>query len=117
MKRAMRLAATIPIPPIVLYEFYHPTFLINKIVIDEIAIPRKLAADRNELAVVLFSGGKMSDTNEYAIGSMAELMAPWRNLKQAKSANEGMIPVPSYIQLSITKTETINHLRFPLLVN
>jgi len=76
MKRAMRPALRMPITPMVLYEFYHPTYLINRMVIEESAIPRKFAADRNEFAVVLFSGGNMSDTIEYAIGSIAALMAP-----------------------------------------
>jgi len=76
IKSAINVAAPMPIAPIHLYEFYHPIFLISRMVIEERAIPRKLAADRNELAVVLFSGGKISDTSEYAMGSIAELMAP-----------------------------------------
>jgi len=63
-------------------------------VIEETAIPRKFPADRIEFAVVLFSGGNMSDTIEYANGSTEELMVPCKNLKAHRSAKEGIVPVP-----------------------
>ena len=57
MKNRSRLPKR-PIPPMAMYEALHPTSLIRRIVIEDRAIPAKLAEDRIELAVVLLSGGK-----------------------------------------------------------
>ena len=54
-------------------------------VIEDIAIPKKFLDDNIEFANVLFSVGNISAAKEYAIGSITELMAPWRNLKTHNS--------------------------------
>jgi len=61
---------------------------------DETAIPKKLPAERIEFAVVLFSGGNMSDTIEYANGSTEELIVPCKNLNAHRSAKDGIVPAP-----------------------
>lgn len=78
-----------------MYEALHPTSLIRRIVIEDRAIPAKLAEDRIELAVVLLSGGKQSETKEQHIGFTEEEMAPCKNLKTARAKNESSAPVPS----------------------
>jgi hypothetical protein len=47
-----------PKPPMVQYDALQPIFLIKIIVIDDRAIPTKLAPDSIELAVLLLSYGK-----------------------------------------------------------
>ena len=57
MKKRSRLPRR-PIPPMAIYEPLQPIYLIKRMVIDDKAIPTKLADDRSELAVVLLFGGK-----------------------------------------------------------
>lgn len=83
---------------------------------EDIPIPMKFLDDKIEFAIVLFSGGKISAANEYAIGSIVELMAPWRNLKVHRSSKVGVAPLPIYNTLNIDIAETSIHLRLPLLV-
>ena len=116
LSKSKRPAHEIPASPITLYDIFHPISFINRIVIEDKAIPRKFPAERIEFAVVLLSGGNMSDTIPYTNGSTAELMVPWRNLKAQRRANEGIVPDPIYIRLQSVITPISIHLRFPVLV-
>ena len=64
-------------------------------VIEDIAIPKKFLDDNIEFANVLFSVGNISAAKEYAIGSITELMAPWRNLKTHNNSKVGVDPIPT----------------------
>ena len=84
-----------PAPPITIYDALHPILLIRRIVIDERAIPTKLADERTAFAVDLLSGGKKSATSENANGLMAELTVQSKNLKSARTKKESTTPVVS----------------------
>lgn len=89
----MARAPNKPMAPIVKYELLQPIFLIKRIVIEDNAIPTKLALESTALAVLLLSAGKKSATKLKAKGLIALDIVPCKNLRPARTQKYLVKPV------------------------